>query len=126
MPCMHDQQDLLNCTEADMQPINKYRDETAKLLKIAYEKDPTKRVAWAPACSFHCWNRFGLKDEEEAGAVTVPANSENTIGYVAYQFIFKNISGSYIDNVVWPENQPCYKMQMSLTNNTCNIKMIME
>jgi hypothetical protein len=115
MPCMQDGGNMKDCAKDpdQMAELHKFKDYKKNLLDQTYQQQANNRVVWAPACGFHCLPRYGEIDDPTAKKYTVPANTENAIGEVSHWFIFQNITGSYIDQVNWPNNAPCSNKAMS-------------
>ena len=62
-----------------------------------------ERAAFAIACSYHCHVIYSFSDYN----YTIPPNSNNTLGYLAYQFINNDIYTQAVDSLDWPNNIPC-------------------
>jgi hypothetical protein len=85
--------------------INKFKDHMAMLLKNAFDAAPSSRGIWGIGCSGHCYADYGSVDNSSyARNFTVPAGTNNSLGDTSNLFIFKNLSGLYLDQGYWPSN----------------------
>ena len=103
-----------------MVEIHKYKNNMAMLLKQTYNADPKNRSIWGIACNVHCFADYGTVETSPlARNFTVPQNTVYSLGYTSHRFIFENVSGLYLDEVDWPDNQPCSHTTFSLKYKTC-------
>ena len=81
IPCMAAKADINECSVEELDEIHKYADRTSALLTAAFNVQPTVNAAWSPACPFHCLSHLGLVTDPASTNFTVPALSQNTLGY---------------------------------------------
>lgn len=100
--------------------INKFKNRLSTLLRQTYNADPKNRAVWGIACNTHCYFDWGSVDTDAvARNYTVPQNSVYSLGYTSHRFIFENTSGLYLDEVDWPDNQPCSHSQYMTPRKMC-------
>ena len=99
---------MTKCSEAEMTEIHKFKSRMSTLLKQTFDADPKNRSIWGIACGVHCFSDYGFVDTSAtAKNFTVPQNTVYSLGYTSHRFIFENVSGLYLDEVNWPNNEPC-------------------
>lgn len=86
-----------------MQFIEDYRTEYLSLMGKIMQF--SKNSAWSIACSDHCFADF--KFRYAVDVVRVPAVEGLTVKDAVESFVFEDKRISSIDQVTWPNNQPC-------------------
>jgi hypothetical protein len=59
-------------------------------------------------------------DDPRSARYAIPSGSLNTLGETSHWFIYQNLTGNFIDQVLWPNNRPCRNVNGTEGAKICN------